>query len=216
MIVIASSNLKLRHHLRCWLEDHYRLWEVANNMALGALLERTHPELLLIDLSLSGFISTKEILKLRRLYPWLSILALSASPSQEEALTMLKVGVRGYCSQDIKGELLKKAVERVQQGETWVTRKLIPCLIEEIAALYQQNKDDHHLITNMYLATLTPREREISTLIGQGANNKIIARKLNITERTVKAHLSEIFRKLSIPDRLQLALLIHGYTAPNL
>jgi len=143
------------------------------------------------------------------------MLVLSASPSSEEELAILKAGARGYCSQTISSELLRKAVERVQQGEIWVTRRLIPSLIEEISSLNHQRAKNHSAAANIYLALLTPREREIATLIGQGANNKIIARKLDITERTVKAHLSEIFRKLSIPDRLQLALLLHGHRPPT-
>lgn len=57
---------------------------------------------------------------------------------------------------------------------------------------------------------LTPREREIAVLVGEGVNNKIIARRLDITERTVKAHLGAVFSKLGIPGRLQLALLVTG------
>ncbi len=215
MIVVVSSSLKLRHHLRCWLGDNCRLWKATDKASLEALLGETHPKLLLLDLSLSELANTKEIVRLRRLYPELPILVLSPSPSLEEELAMLKVGARGYCSQDINAELFRKAVERVQQGEIWITRKLIPRLIEEIATLNQRNVESRYSVADMYLSILTPREREIAEFIRQGFNNKVIAKKLNITERTVKAHLSEIFRKLSIPDRLQLALLLHGYTIPN-
>ncbi len=215
MIIIASSSLNLRHRWGCWLSGSYQIQNAANNTALVAMLEKTQAEILLLDLTLIGLASTTSITKLCRFYPNLSIITLSASPSSEEELAMLKVGARGYCSQAISSELLKKAVKRVQQGEIWITRKLIPNLIEEIAALNQRGAKGPHTLADAYLAVLTPREREIAILIGQGANNKIIARKLNITERTVKAHLSEIFRKLKIPDRLQLALLIHGHTPPH-
>jgi two-component system, NarL family, nitrate/nitrite response regulator NarL len=215
MIVIASSSLKLRHHWRCWLNDEYQIQTAANYNSLKTLLEKAQPEILLLDLALSGLPTADAVSELHRLYPNLTIIVFSASSSSEEELATLKAGARGYCSQDISAELLRKAVERIQQGEIWVTRKLIPSLIEEISSLNQQDQKDNNSLANMYLARLTPREREIATLIGQGANNKIIARKLDITERTVKAHLSEIFRKLSIPDRLQLALLIHGHRPPN-
>ena len=60
------------------------------------------------------------------------------------------------------------------------------------------------------LELLTPREREIARLVGEGINNKLIARRLDITERTVKAHLGSVFAKLGVTGRLQLALLVTG------
>lgn len=211
MIVIVSSSLKLRHRWGSWLGGDYQIQNVANSTMIEAALGEIQAEILLLDLTSLGSASAPSIIKLSRLYPNLSIIVLSTSPSPEEELAVLKMGARGYCSQTISAELLRKAVERVQQGEIWVTRKLIPNLIEEIAALNQGKAKNYNVLGDTHLAVLTPREREIAILIGQGANNKIIARKLNITERTVKAHLSEIFRKLKIPDRLQLALFIHGH-----
>lgn len=215
MIVIASSSLKLRHRWGCWLGGGCRIQNAASRAALETMLGKTRAGMLLLDLALIGLGGVTGIAKLCRLYPGLSIIVLSVSPSPEEELAVLKVGARGYCSQAISAELFRKAVKRVRQGEIWVARKLIPSLIEEIAALDQKKTEDHNTVVDIHLATLTPREREIAMLIGQGANNKIIARELNITERTVKAHLSEIFRKLRIPDRLKLALFMHGHTPPH-
>jgi two-component system NarL family response regulator len=65
------------------------------------------------------------------------------------------------------------------------------------------------------LANLTRREYEIATLVGNGESNKQIARRLDITERTVKAHLTEVFRKLDVGDRLKLALIVKGSMAPH-
>jgi DNA-binding NarL/FixJ family response regulator len=215
MIMVASSRLKLRHQWGCWLGNNYQIWKVVNNTTLKAVLEKVQPEVLLLDLTLSGLASIKSISELHRQYPKIHIVVLSASPSPEEELVLLKLGVRGYCSHNINADLLQKAVERVREGEIWVTRKLIPALIEEITALNHWKGENYKSVNDMYLAILTPREQEIATLIGQGANNKIIARKLDITERTVKAHLSEIFRKLSVPNRLQLALFMHGHNPPS-
>lgn len=212
MIVIASSSLQLRHQWRCWLDDDYQVQNAVNSTMLEIMLQEVHAEMLLLDLASAGLGGIKGISKLCRLYPNLPVIVLSAVPSPEEELTALKAGARGYCNQSIGAELLRKAIKRVQQGEVWVTRKLIPSLIEEVAALHQRGIKDSNSLMDKYLSLLTPREREIAALIAQGDNNKIIARKLNITERTVKAHLSEIFRKLRIPDRLQLALLMHGHT----
>lgn len=211
MIVIASPSLKLRHQWRCWLCDDYQIQDAANNTMLEAMLQKVQAEMLLLDLTSLGVEGVKGIFKFSRLYPSLLIIVLSASPSIKEELAVLKAGARGYCNQNISAELLRKAVKKVQQGEVWITRKLIPSFIEEVATLNQRGVKNDNSLISVNLDILTPREREIAALIGQGANNKTIARKLNITERTVKAHLSEIFRKLRIPDRLQLALFVHGH-----
>ena len=93
------------------------------------------------------------------------------------------------------------------RGEVWIRRSLTAQLLEQLgermrtATLSRKSEAD-------LLAELTKREREIASLVARGENNKIIARNLDITERTVKAHLTEIFRKLGVTDRLKLAVLI--------
>lgn len=210
MIVIASPSLQLRHYWQCWLSDKYQVQTVVNTNMLEFMLGKAQAGVVLLDLALPGLAGSTGVSNLRRLNPSLPIIALSAFPSPEEELELLKAGAQGYCSHTISAELLEKAVERVQQGEIWLARKLIPRLIEEISVLNRQDTENSHSDTSTHLAALTPREQEIAMLIGQGANNKIIARRLNITERTVKSHLSQIFRKLGILSRLQLALLLNG------
>ncbi len=105
----------------------------------------------------------------------------------------------------------------LKQGEVWVKRNLVPHLIGELARLTRlRTKDSAGHETR--LGSLTPREREVVLLIGEGVNNKKIASRLMITEHTVKAHLTTIFRKLGLSGRVQLALLAnesgHGPISP--
>jgi DNA-binding NarL/FixJ family response regulator len=112
---------------------------------------------------------------------------------------------------DIDPELLKKAVQMVHKGEIWVGRKFISQLLDALVSLTEKQRAKSIPKLAESLERLTPREREIVELLGVGASNKEIANKLNVTEKTVKAHLTSIFRKLGVSDRLHLALFVNGH-----
>jgi DNA-binding NarL/FixJ family response regulator len=148
-------------------------------------------------------------------------------PSDEEDLALLRIGIRGFCCTDMDSEMIRKVLNAVSQGQIWVRRSLIPALIEEfskqakgaieVSPMALAGKDREALPTSQPLdqfAALTPREREIAVMIGNGECNKHIARQLQITERTVKAHLTVIFRKLHLSDRVHLALLVSQQIVP--
>ena len=124
---------------------------------------------------------------------------------------MLEAGVKGYCSLDIDPGLLKKAVQMVQKGEIWVGRRFISQLLDALVALTEKQRTKSLPKPDESLDRLTPREREIVQLLGVGASNKEIGNQLNVTEKTVKAHLTSIFRKLGVSDRLHLALFVNGH-----
>lgn len=96
-------------------------------------------------------------------------------------------------------------VQVVWQEELWVRRKLVGYMFNELTSTIQQKKHIEHAV-NSLLENMTKREYEITLLVGCGESNKEIARQLDIAERTVKAHLTEIFRKLAISDRIKLSL----------
>jgi DNA-binding NarL/FixJ family response regulator len=143
--------------------------------------------------------------RVQRLRPEARVIMLTAAPDEQEGIAALKAGARGYCDRDIEPLLLLKAVGVVLEGEVWVGRKLIPHLLDELATAREQERVGSSE-PDRRLERVTPRERQIVDLLSAGASNKEIAKRLNVTERTVKAHLTAIFRKLGISGRLQLAL----------
>lgn len=128
--------------------------------------------------------------------PWV---VLSLMPQQENALTALAAGARGYCHALASPEMLRDVAAAVCHGGLWVGAELVQRLLRSLPVPSVGDAADD-------LALLSERERETAQLVAQGLSNKEIARKLEITERTVKAHVSSVFGKLGLRDRLQLAL----------
>ena len=144
---------------------------------------------------------------LRALQPATKIIVLADHPDEREGLVALKIGAQGYCDRAIAPALLCKALEAVHNGEVWVGRKLTSHLLDELSALTEELGDRASPgDLDRRLEGLTPRERAIVAELSAGASNKEIAQKFAVTERTVKAHLTAVFRKLGISGRLQVAL----------
>lgn len=130
------------------------------------------------------------------------LVVITLVPDQERALAALAAGARGYCHALATPEMLRDVAAAVSHGGLWVGPELMNRLIRSLPATAVSRSQEEALD----LAALTERERETAQRVAQGYSNKEIARQLDITERTVKAHLSAIFAKLGLRDRLQLAL----------
>lgn len=132
------------------------------------------------------------------------VVALSDTPSDEQALELMECGAAGYCHSHAGTAMLQQVATVVSNQGLWVGPGLLTRLIRSaIASKGATNAD-----TSPSLEVLSSREQEVALAVAAGASNKEIARSLAITERTVKAHLSAIFLKLGVRDRLQLALLL--------
>src|SRR5262245_23021271 len=212
VVLIASHVSGLRKRCRQALGRGYVIHEVADRRDLERGMTDRRPAAVLLDLSLPGLGGPQGIAAVQQTRPSTKLIVLTAAPDEREGIAVLKAGARGYCHRDIDGPLLGKATDVVLKGEIWVGRKLIPHLLEELTALTEQRRRETPKRSDDRLGRVTPRERQIVDLLSAGASNKEIAKRLNVTERTVKAHLTTIFRKLGLSGRLQLALfaLEHG------
>jgi DNA-binding NarL/FixJ family response regulator len=136
----------------------------------------------------------------------LSIIVLSSEPRDDEGITAMDAGASGYCHAYANAATLRQVVEVVSSGELWVGRSLLTRLLKGV----NQSVPEESRRVGDWRALLTEREAEVAGMAAQGASNLGIAEVLGITERTVKAHLTSIFDKLDVADRLQLALKVHG------
>ena len=121
---------------------------------------------------------------------------------------LLEQGARGYFQSTISDELLMKAIKAVNEGELWIERNIIGYLISE-QLQGRTRKSGVTLDPMLSDSSLTSRESAIAKCVSQGKCNKIIARDLSISLSTVKSHLHNIFEKLQVADRLQLAIVYH-------
>ncbi len=207
MILLASSFPETLSHWQRGLQGFVAIQTVTDLGALKECLVRTQPQVLLLDLDLRGLDGPKGIAGFLNAHSATKTIALSGAISDEMELALFKAGVRGCCRSDIDPQLLKRIVVAIQHGELWIRRTLTPLLLDELGAKSRDEAKTKRTNAGR-LGDLTRREREIAGLVASGENNKQIARRLDITERTVKAHLTETFRKLGIADRLKLALLV--------
>jgi two-component system nitrate/nitrite response regulator NarL len=214
LILLASAS---QDDLYRWEQGVGNLFHVfcsTNIESLRSELVRIKPRILLLDHELPELDIPTGIIALMKLNPETKVIILSSPISDEAEWALFRTGVRGVCRRDLEAEQLKSVVVAVEQGELWIRRTLSWHLLNELVTITQEKTKIKQAV-NELLANLTQREYEIATLVGNGETNKQIARRLDITERTVKAHLTEVFRKLDIADRLKLALIVKGSISPT-
>ncbi len=209
MILLASPSQDIIARWKQGTRSFTSVSSVDNLDSLRDDLVRITPSVLLLDHDLPQLGGSTGVAELMRLSPETRIIILSNPITEETEWELFKSGVRGCCQKDIDTKQLKHIVNVIEQGELWIRRSLTFRLLEELGAIALERNKLKQAASDL-LANLTQREQEIATLVGNGENNKQIAQRLSISERTVKAHLSEVFRKLNIEDRLKLALLVTG------
>ena len=146
------------------------------------------------------------IAQLRAVRPQLPIVALTLNPNAAEAMTAFDAGVRGYCHALAVPEMLQQVAMVVSNGGLWLGVELMAHASATIARLTAPVAAEAAQPSPLKL--LTPRERDVALQVAAGASNKEVARQLDITPRTVKAHMGAIFDKLGVRDRLQLVLML--------
>lgn len=135
-----------------------------------------------------------------------SLVVLADEPNTDGALAALAVGASGYCNGHAAANVLQQVAAVVQNGGLWIGAGLMKRLLNTTAALLARRPGEK----SAWRKSLTPREQEVALAVAMGESNKEIARDLDISERTVKFHVSAVLDKLGARDRLQLSLIING------
>lgn len=172
--------------------------EAGNGRDGIALAESLDPDLILLDLNMpemNGF-ETLDILRRKPLSG--RVVVFSVSNYREDLITALRRGADGYLLKDMEPEELLVALRQAAAGKMVVS----PALTEVLAGALREVRSDDEPDIN----SLTPRERDILKLIAQGQPNKMIARKLDITESTVKVHVKNLMKKMKVKSRVEAAV----------
>lgn len=136
------------------------------------------------------------------------VVALADEPDESLIARLLEAGVAGCCNTHAAPSVLKQVALVVQNGGLWVGPNFLRRVVGGVSQALQQKSVDP--VADAWVALLSEREVQVARLVAGGASNREIADALSITERTVKAHLSAIFDKLEVRDRLQLSLCVNG------
>lgn len=213
-ILIATADQALANQYARNLREKFSVSSFSNSGQLLKGIAISHPDLVLIDPKLFPENLAESISGITAKSSGLRIIVIENQTDRTiDQYALFKAGAHGFCEEDISSALLNRAIQLVCEGEFWIQRKLIAQVISELsreagATLQRLETSDGIAAVDI----LTPRELEVARMVHLGGNNKMIARDLDISERTVKAHLSAIFRKLNIENRLHLALFFNQIT----
>jgi len=206
-ILIASADSELVKRFTAALESGFSISKWTSNNTDFGIFNTAVPDLVLADPKFFADPITGTIAELTGLHTALRIIIIeNQSDRLVDQYALFKAGAHGFCKENIFDALLNRAVQMVCEGEYWIQRKLIANMINDLAREMAESQNQDGRNENAVISALTPRELEVAKMVRLGENNKMIARELDISERTVKAHLSAIFRKLEIQNRLHLAL----------
>jgi len=202
-VCIAISDENERNAIALNLPANYVAMTCNSLADLVSTVTNSHPDIVLCHDDLFKGEQVSLISSVKTASPATRILVLGNGRTIESQIELLKQGARGYFDNHLPPEKLHFAIDAILHGEVWVERYVISSLIDELTHVAAPEISQEQ---QQSLALLSPKEIEVAMLVSYGSTNKMIAHKMAITERTVKAHLTTIFQKLAIFDRLSLAI----------
>jgi len=197
-IIIADDHRMIREGLKQLLEldgDIKVIGEAGDGVSCIDIIKEKNPDVVLLDINMPYMNGLQVLEKLKEIKCKSKILILTIHNEIEYLMKAVDIGVDGYVLKDSESDLLRKAIFAVYNGENYIQAELIPLLKEKM-------ESKGCTVENI----LTKREMEVLKLITEGLFNKEIAYHLSISEKTVKNHVSNIFKKISVSDRTQAAV----------
>ena len=199
-IIIADDHSMVREGLKQLLElegDIKVIGEASDGEDCLKLLQRVVPQILLLDIDMPKINGLDVLKKIKEKKIDLKVIILTVHNEIEYLLKAVEIGIDGYILKDSDSAQLREAIFTVISGESYIQPSMIPMLESKIV---ERNTDQAKI------DLLTKRELEVLKLLSIGLYNKEIGEKLDISERTVKNHISSIFRKINVTDRTQAAV----------
>lgn len=199
-VMITDDHSMIREGLKQLLElegDFKVVAEAADGVECISKLEEVTPDVLLLDINMPNMNGLEVLQKMKEKKIKVKVLVLTIHSEVEYLLKAVDIGVNGYLLKDSESAELKKAINAVVNGDNYIQPSLIPVLN---AKMIDRDKDV------VKIESLTRRELEVLKNLSYGMYNKEIAEKLDISERTVKNHISNIFKKIEVTDRTQAAV----------
>jgi DNA-binding NarL/FixJ family response regulator len=199
-ILLVDDHAVVREGLRGLLEqqsDMRVIAEAGDGAAALELLMSERPDVIVLDMKMPGPSAVETIAEAKRLRPETQVLVFTSYAEDSQVRDALAAGATGYLLKDALRDDLVRAVREVAAGRAWLHPQA------------QRQMLDWMRRPPSPIESLTARERSVLALLAEGLSNKQIARKLALTEGTVKGYVSQVLDKLSVADRTQAALLAH-------
>jgi two-component system response regulator DegU len=199
-IMITDDHSMIREGLKNLLEldgDIKVIAEAENGEECLDILKTFKPDVLLLDINMPKMNGLEVLKALKDRKSKVKVLVLTVHNETEYLMKAVDIGINGYVLKDSESAELKKAIFTIADGETYIQPSLIPALNSK---MIQKNEDE------LKIDALTKREMEVLKEMSVGKFNRDIAKEMKISERTVKNHISSIFKKLEVTDRTQAAV----------
>ena len=199
-VIIADDHKMIREGIKQLLEmeDDIVVIEQANDgIECLDILKKKHADVLMLDINMPNMNGLETLKKIKEKNLHIKVIILTVHDEVEYLLKAVDLGVDGYILKDSDSSELRRAIFCVYNNEKFIQPSLIPILNSKMIKLDEDKEK---------IKTLTKRELEVLILVANGMFNKEIAENLMISERTVKNHISNIFRKIDVCDRTQAAV----------
>ncbi|MBI3569830.1 MAG: response regulator transcription factor [Gammaproteobacteria bacterium] len=194
-VLLADDHALVRAGLRKLLEslpDIEVVGEADDGQAVLALTEQLHPNLVLMDIAMPGLNGLEATTRLTRAHPQTRVLILSMHQNEDYVRQALRAGAAGYLLKDAAPAELELAIKALRRGETWLS----PAVSKGVMSDYVQRLRGEATPGE----ALTPRQREILQLIAEGHTTKDIARRLDLSVKTVETHRTQLMKQLDLHD----------------
>jgi DNA-binding NarL/FixJ family response regulator len=207
-VLLVDDHDVVRAGMRAILEDSFDIVGEADNVDSAIeLIEERQPDLVVLDVRLPGGGGEAVINAIRPRFPAVKFMALTVSTSKEDAMRMMRAGVDGYVTKSTTRGDLPDLIEQTAAGRLPVSADVAGHLLDI----------DEQITTDAAITRLTPREREVVSLIARGYSYRETSTRLQMSIKTLENHMSHIFHKLSVASRHELTALAYGegYLRPD-
>ena len=191
------------------LEDDFEVVaQASDGRQVIDVIQQHEPDILLLDLKMPGLDGLGTLQRLQNSKNKTRVIVLTASDDKNEFVQAMKLGTSGIVLKQTATDMLIKSIRKVHGGEIWLDSSTTAAVIRQFVANDEPAAPQPSAAAprDRERSPLSQREREIVALVAQGFKNKEMAEKMFISEQTVKNHLHNIFDKLGVSDRLELAL----------
>lgn len=214
-VVIADDHALFRDGLRKIFsleKDILVVGEAGNGDDVAKVVERTRPDILLLDLKMPKGDVVQNLLDVGARSPNTKVMILTAYSDEENVLNAAKGGAKGYVPKGVPSATLLQAIKVVHNGGLWIDKEIASWETFEEIAQGQMGSRESPMPMDESIKSLTKREMEILKLVAEGLTNEEIGKKIFISEKTVKTHLTNIFDKLKVNNRFKAALMLMGHS----